>query len=554
MRAYLATILLLWLIPGGALLAADKNAATKTNIVLILADDMGYSDLGCFGSEIPTPNLDALAVHGLRFTQFYNTARCSPTRAALLTGLHPHQAGMGRLAEEAIGTSVHHPDGYLGYLSDRTVTLAEVLRSAGYRTYMAGKWHLGMRDESKWPLQRGFDRYYGILTGATSYFRPAGSRNLTLDNKPLPAPTNADFYTSDAFTDFAIQNVRENEDGTPFFLYLAFNAPHWPLHARKEDIAKFVGKYREGWDTLRKQRHARQKELGIVNKEWALPDRDAGARAWETLTEKQQIDLDYRMAVYAAQVYRLDWNVGRLVDTLRERGQLENTLILFLSDNGACAEPYTDLGGGEQAQVNDPAMMGAISYGTGWANLSDTPYRKFKSMLHEGGISAPLIVHWPAGLKTKAGALNSTPGYLTDIMPTVLQISGANYPKERKGQSIPPLEGRSLVPILSAASEPAPERTLFWEQYGFKAVRSGDLKAVFSPANLYDRLGSGKWELYDLANDRTELHDLAIQRPDDLKTLIASWQTWADRAQVFPAPGGPQKNERKTRAAPPDSE
>ena len=528
------------------------DSVAKPNIVLIMADDMGFSDLGCYGSEIPTPNLDALAAGGLRFTQFYNTARCSPTRAALLTGLHPHQAGMGRLAEEAIGVTNKSPDGYLGYLNNHCVTLAELLRPAGYHTYMAGKWHLGQRDESKWPLQRGFDRFYGILAGATSYLNPHGNRPLSLGNQILPPPTNANYYTSDAFTDFAIENVRGTKNGEPFFLYLAFNAPHWPLQARAEDIAKFVGKYRTGWDKLRSERHAKQIALGIVSKDWPLSDRDAGARAWDALTEQQQTDLDYRMAVYAAQVHRLDWNVGRLVATLRERGQLDNTLIVFLSDNGACAEPYTDLGGGKQSDINNPAVAGPVSYGQGWANLSDTPFRKFKSMLHEGGIAAPCIVHWPAGLKTKPGTLDTTPGYLTDIMPTFLEVSGAKYPQEFTGEKITPFEGRSLLPIFSASSQPMSPRVLCWEQYGFKAVRDGDLKAVFSPKQAYDHHGSGRWELYNVAQDRTELHDLAAARSADLKKLIAEWDAWAKHAQVFPAPDRPGKV--KTTATPEEKE
>lgn len=528
------TALLLSSLP--ALLAADAPAK-KPNIVLIMADDMGYSDIGCYGSEIPTPNLDALAAGGLRFTQFYNSARCSPTRAALLTGIHPHQAGMGRLANETIGQKAQHPAAYLGYLNDRCLTLAEVLRPAGYRTYLAGKWHLGQSDEAKWPLQRGFDRFYGILSGSSSYLRPEGERPLSRDNQILPAPTEPNYYTTDAFTDFAIQTVRETKPGQPFFLYLAYTAPHWPLHAMPEDIAKFVGKYRAGWDQLRAQRLAKMKSLGLVSADTPLSDRDPGTRAWDALTPAQQTDLDYRMAVYAAQVHRMDANIGRLVATIRERGELDHTLIVFLSDNGGCAEPYTDLGGGQQDEVNDPTKRGSISYGQGWANASNTPFRRFKSHLHEGGISTPLIVHWPAGLKTKAGALDPTPGYLTDIMPTFLEVSGASYPRESKGQVLIPLSGRSLVPNFTGrAPSPAAPRTFFWEQYGFKAVRVGDLKAVFSPKAMYDRLNSDRWELYNLATDRTEAHDLAAQRPDDLKKLVALWNTWAAEVQVEPTP------------------
>lgn len=526
---------------AGITVAAEKPA-TKPNIVLIMADDMGFSDIGCYGSEIPTPNLDALASNGLRFTQFYNSARCSPTRAALLTGLHPHQAGMGRLAEEAVGTTTQGPEAYLGYLNDHSVTLAEVLRPAGYKTYMAGKWHLGQRDESKWPLQRGFDRFYGLLPGASSYFKPHGNRSLTLDNQPLPAPDEPDYYTTDAFTDFAIKTVREHDAKSPFFLYLAYNAPHWPLHAREEDIKKFVGKYRAGWDQLRADRHARMIDQGIVKKDWSLSERDAGARAWDSLNDEEKTKLDYRMAVYAAQIHRMDWNIGRLVATLKERGELDNTLLLFLSDNGGCAEPYSDRGGKSQAAINDPKELGGVSYGTGWANASNTPFKKFKSTLHEGGISTPLIVHWPAGLKAKPGSLDSTPGYLTDIMPTALQVSGATYPKNFKGQPITPLEGVSLVPRLTASNETPAPRTFFWEQYGYKAVRTGDLKAVFNARNMYDNTGRGEWELYDLSNDRTETKDLAATRPGDLKKLVAEWDAWADRCKVNATPASPKKH------------
>ncbi len=512
-------------------------AQNKPNIVLVMADDMGFSDIGCYGGEIPTPNIDKLAKNGVRFTQFYNTARCSPTRASLLTGLHPHQAGMGRLAEERIGITTQNPEGYLGYLNNRCITIAEALKPAGYKTYLAGKWHLGQRDESKWPLQRGFDRFYGLLTGASSFFRPEGVRGLTLDNEQLPAPATAGYYTTDAFTDFAVQTIREHQGDDPFFIFLSFTAPHWPLHARPEDIVKFVGKYRSGWDNLRDGRHKRMKKMGIMNKEWPLSLRDDGARAWDTLSEQEKTDLDYRMAVYAAQVHRMDWNIGRLVETLREKGQLDNTLIVFLSDNGACAEPYTDLGGMTQEKINDPAVSGNISYGTGWANSSNTPFRKFKSMMHEGGISTPLILHWPAGVKAKPGSLNNTPGYLPDIMPTFLEVSGAVYPKEYKGQPITPLEGRSLLPILNEKSPELTPRVMCWEQYEYKAVRVGDMKAVFSPEGRYDKLGSGQWELYDLAKDRTESQNLAAKQPERLKELIAHWDAWAARCQVFPAPG-----------------
>ncbi|PAW66533.1 MAG: arylsulfatase [Opitutia bacterium Tous-C1TDCM] len=518
--------------------AAPAAAPTpKPNLVIILADDMGFSDIGSYGSEIPTPHLDALARSGLRFSQFYNTARCSPTRAALLTGLDPHSAGMGTLAEDPNKRApANAAPGYQEFLNDRCVTIAEALKPAGYKAYLAGKWHLGYHDRANWPLQRGFDRFYGIISGATSYFTPKDPRGLTLDNEPQPTPSSPDYYTTDAFTDHALQFVREHPKNAPFFLYLAFNAPHWPLHARPGDIAKFKGQYLAGWDRLRAERFARQEKSGLLGPAAPLSPRDDGARAWDELTAAQKTDLDYRMAVYAAQVHRMDWNIGRLVESLRSLGQLENTLILFLSDNGACAEPYTDLGGGHSDAINDPAAAGSggrnagrngSSYGTGWANASNTPFRRYKSRLHEGGIATPLIAHWPAGLRTAPGTIARTPGYLTDFMPTALELAGLAYPASHHGKPLTPLAGRSLVPALRG--EPAAgDRWLFWEQYGNQAVRHGNWKAV-RPAEK-----DSPWELYDLATDRTELRNLAAAHPDRLRELTAAWQTWAETHQVLP--------------------
>lgn len=530
-RGIVAISSVVWCVANAA------QAPVRPNIVIILADDMGFSDLGCYGGEIPTPNLDALAHGGLRFTQFYNTARCSPTRAALLTGLNPHQAGMGTLAEDpgkqAPATAAI---GYREVLARDSVTIAEVLRPAGYHTYLAGKWHLGYHGQEKWPLARGFDRFYGIIAGASSYFTPKDPRGLTLDNSPVPTPDSKDFYTTDAFTDHAVGFLSAQRDSNPFFLYVAFTAPHWPLHARDEDIKKFAGRYRGGWDQLREQRFARQRELGVIPANAQLSPRDDGARAWDTLTPDQQTQLDYRMAVYAAQVHRMDHNVGRIVAQLRARGQLENTLILFLSDNGGCAEPYTDLGGGAFEAINQPGAAGAggrdagtsgSSYGTGWANASNTPFRRYKSRLHQGGISTPLIAHWPAGLKTKPGATTAVPGYLTDFMPTAVELSGATYPTELAGYKIQPFVGRSLVSVFRGGDLPA-DRWLFWEQYNNKAVRHGGWKAV-QPAEA-----NSPWELYDLSADPTELNDLAKSRPEKLSELTAAWEQWARTHRVLP--------------------
>ena len=529
------TFLLVSMLLGARLAAAELPS--RPNIIVILADDMGFSDLGCYGSEIPTPNLDALAKNGLRFTQFYNTARCSPTRAALLTGLHPHSAGMGTLAEDpGKQAKADAADGYREVLSRDSVTLAEVLRPSGYHTYMAGKWHLGYHGQEKWPLARGFERFYGIISGASSYLAPSSPRGLTLDNTPLPTPTAPAYYTTDAFTDHALKFIDEQTDRNPFLLYLAFNAPHWPLHAPAADVAKFKGTYRLGWDKLRDQRFARQLTLGVIPAHTKLSPRDDGVRAWDALTPEQQDQLDTRMAVYAAQVHLMDLNIGRVVELLRSRGQLDQTLIVFLSDNGACAEPYDDLGGGSISAINAPKASGAgnkaspnggSSYGTGWANASNTPFRRYKSRLHQGGISTPLIVHWPAGLKTKPGTLTSAPGYLTDLMPTVIDVSGATYPSESNGQKIQPQAGKSLAPIFASGTRPEPA-FFFWEQYNNKAVRSGSWKAV-QPAEK-----DSPWELYDLSTDPTELHDLSTKKPERLRELTTAWQHWAETHRVLP--------------------
>ena len=502
-----------------------QASADRPNIVIIMADDMGYSDIGCYGGEIHTPNLDRLAFKGLRFTQFYNTARCCPTRAALLTGLHQHQTGIGQMTETPKGARNDNRPAYQGYLNRNCVTMAELLGEVGYHTYMAGKWHLGYHGKEKWPRQRGFDRFYGSIAGATSYFKPQGDRGITLDNENLDPPTAPDYYTTDAFTDYALKFLDSREDDRPFFLYLAYTAPHWPLHAREEDIAKYVGKYRDiGWDKLREQRLARQKELGIVDASVQLPPRDEGARAWSELNENQRSQLDYRMAVYAAMVDRMDQNIGRVVNWLEQKDQLENTLLLFLSDNGGCAEPYKDLGGGKFSDINNANKSGAVSYGQGWANASNTPFRKFKVFSHEGGISTPLIVHWPSGLKTEPGAITNTPAQLIDLMATVVDVTGAKYPTTFAGHDIHPLEGVSLSSTFAGEKRRPPE-WMFWEHAGHAAVRHGDLKA------LRPRRGQ-QWQLYDLSKDRQEQNDLARGLADTTQQMAKKWQAWADRVGV----------------------
>jgi arylsulfatase A-like enzyme len=513
---------------AAASLLSARGVATPPapNIVVVLADDMGFSDIGCYGGEIPTPNLDRLARRGVRFTQFYNTARCCPTRASLLTGLHPHQAGIGAMAEDP-GTNNRMDwgvEGYSGHLNRNCVTIPEVLREAGYHTYMTGKWHVGLRSKESWPLQRGFDRFYGILAGACSYHRPAAPRGLSLGNDPVEP--EGDYYTTDAFASYAVRFLKEQKDSRPFFLYLAFNAPHWPLHAREEDIQKFVGRYRQGWDKLRNERHKRQLDMGIVKPEWGLSPRDPGARPWDDLSDEQKQQLDYRMAVYAAQVHCMDRNIGRVTNTLESTGKLDNTLILFLSDNGGCAEPYRDLGGGNFADINKADKAGVISYGQAWANASNTPFRRLKVQVHEGGISTPLIAHWPARIRSMAGKLCNEVGYLPDLMATVADVAGAHYPKEYKGSSIQSLVGRSLAPAFEHGRR-TPHDWMFWEHMDNCAVRHGKWKAL-------RKLNESDWELYDIERDRCELNNLAAGQTVLVKELGGEWEKWAAVAKVLP--------------------
>jgi arylsulfatase A-like enzyme len=519
MKTLLKTLLLL-----AGLLALQARAAEpkNPNIVVILVDDMGFSDIGCYGSEIRTPNLDSLAAGGLRFTQFYNTARCCPTRAALLTGLYSHQAGMGGMVVDG------GVDGYRGDLNGKCVTIADVLRSSGYSTYMTGKWHLTKAvgpnvpedQKSNWPLQRGFDHYFGIIDGKSDYFHPG---SLTRDNTQLPAPGD-NFYTTDAFVENAIKFIDAGPKEKPFFLYLAFNAPHFPLMAPPEDIARYRGKYKGGWDKLREERHAKQLSLGLLDKAWPVSPRATDVKAWDSLTAEEQDRFDHLMAIYAACVDRMDRAVGKLVADLKSRGELNNTLILFMSDNGGNAE------GGPGGRSEGSGPLGAsgsnVFCGESWANAQNTPFRLYKHYNHEGGISTPLIAHWPAGIAAR-GEFRQQPGHLIDIMATCVEISGAKYPSEFKGQPILPMEGKSLLPAF--ADKPIERDALYWEHEGNAAVRAGDSKLVRKGRN-------GEWELYDLKADRSELSNLASIKPDEVKRLASKWDAWAARAQVIPYP------------------
>jgi len=509
--------------------------SARPNIVVILVDDMGFSDIGCYGSEIPTPNLDKLAAGGLRFTQFYNTARCCPTRASLLTGLYPHQAGVGHMVQD------RGVPGYSGRLNDRCVTIAEVLQGAGYFTAMSGKWHVG-QNHGVVPWQRGFERSLNAAGGGF-YFPDSPRTDLFLNGEHVGRRGGKlpdEWYSTDLWTDFGIRFIDEARAAKkPFFLYLAHNAPHFPLQAPPEDIARFRGKYKIGWDKLREQRHARQIEIGIVEKAWPLSPRPPEMQAWDDLTGQEQDRFDHIMAIYAAVVHHMDASVGRLVAALQERGALDNTLIFFLSDNGGNAES------GPNGKLNGEAPGAAKSdvfCGQSWATLENTPLRRYKHFNHEGGIATPLIVHWPARIRAQ-GELRHQPGHLVDIMATCADVAGAKYPADFQGKPIQPMEGKSLVPALDNQS--IQRDALYWEHEGNAAIRVGDWKLV--------RLGrGGTWELYDLKADRTELHDLAAEKPEIAKQLAAKWEAWAERAQVKPYPQEPARRadraKRKTKA------
>lgn len=505
--------------------------APRPNIVLILVDDMGYSDIGCYGGEIPTPNIDRLAGKGIRFTQFYNTSRCCPTRASLLTGLYQHQTGVGHMTTEGPNDFDYGSDGYRGHINRNCVTLADVLSATGYHTYLSGKWHLG-HDMDDRPLQRGFEKYYGSLSGAFSYFKPQGDRRLMEGNDPLPEPDPETYYTTDAFADRAVQWIGEQKDEDPFFLYLAFNAPHWPLHAKQEDIEKFIGRYGKGWDRLRKERFARQVEMGLFDPSLGISPRDAEVRPWDDVDEDQKAESEYRMEVYAAQVHSIDENIGKLLKVLEEKEQLDNTLILFLSDNGACAEPYSEFGGGAFSDINDPDKAGAVSVGRGWANLSNTPFREYKNRPQEGGIATPLVAHWPAGIDQKLnGTFLRDTAHIIDVMPTIIELSGAAYPTVVNRELIHPKEGHSLTPFFEGGKR-KPAEFLFFEHENNCAVRSGDWKAI-------SRYGEYDWELYNLAHDRNELHDVAGQNPEIVARLDLAWKNWALRTKATPK-GNPE--------------
>ncbi|CAN5238237.1 hypothetical protein BH11PLA2_BH11PLA2_09600 [soil metagenome] len=517
------------------------SAAERPNILIILADDLGYADVGCYGSEIATPNLDSLAESGVRFRQFYNCARCCPTRAALVTGLHPHQAGVGNMNTDA------NLPGFRGWPQPNTVTIAEVLKSAGYHTSMVGKWHLSMNGKPPHPTDRGFDEFYGMIGGFNSCFdeTPHYSRLPAERVKRVYKPN--EFYSTAAFADYSLDFLAEARKAhKPFFQYLAFNAPHFPLQARPADIAKYKDVYSKGWDAIREERLTKQKKLGVIAESVALTPRSPFTTrkdfhrtgdnpTWDTLESDRKADLARRMAIFAAMVDSMDQAIGKVVKDLKDHGQFDNTLIVFLSDNGACAEwdPFGFDGSSGPKNILHTGdklnSMGSAStyhsYGSGWANAGCTPFRQYKHYNHEGGIRTPCIVSWPQGVPAK-GEFRDQVGHVIDLMSTCVDVGQAKYPAKFGEHAITPCEGISLKPAF--ANDPLIRDHLGWEHELNKALRAGDWKLVAK--------ASQPWELYDMKADPTEMVNMATMDPQRVKDLSAKWDAWATRCHVLPHP------------------
>tara|TARA_B100000519_G_scaffold59832_1_gene50050 strand:+ start:1153 stop:2793 length:1641 start_codon:yes stop_codon:yes gene_type:complete len=526
----LSTLLLLFV-------TLELSAQQQPNVLVIVADDLGYSDLGCYGGEINTPHLDALATDGVRMTQMYNMGRCCPSRASILTGQYPHRVGLGHMIKD-----IGHP-GYRGSLAEDAVTSGQLLQAAGYRTFLAGKWHLGTPN----PTEHGFEQSYGTVKSGRHYFDPTQLDRFPTDEQPIEYKPGT-FHATDATVDHALEFLemgRETKE-KPWFLYLAFNAPHFPLHAWPEDIAKYATTYDVGWDTIREERLKRMKALGVVSKDSALSKRslywDWGETqalrnpAWDSLPTDRRGDLARRMAIYAAMVDQMDRNIGRVITDLKSHDEFANTLIIFISDNGACYEwdPFgfdiwsgrnNKLHWGEQLET----MGNADSYhsiGSGWSNASNTPFRLYKHYSHEGGISMPAIIHWPQGNLAR-GTINNTPAHIIDLVPTLLEAAGSEYPQQWEGESTLPLPGVSLLSSWRA-NDTGDTRTLFFEHQGSRAVREGNWKLVATRGE--------PWELYDISKDRIESRNLVKRHPKLAKSLEAKWDRWAEDNQVTPLP------------------
>ncbi|WP_395742264.1 arylsulfatase [Prosthecobacter sp.] len=491
---------LLALLAFAAVLPAKAAEAPRPNIILMMADDMGFSCISPYGGEIHTPNLQRLADEGLRFTQFYNNAKCTTTRASLLSGMYPRNSGNS--------------------IPQNIATVGEQMRAAGYRTALCGKWHHGSSAPQR-PFDRGFDEYYGLMDGCCNFFNPAqpdpdakgGKTRVFGHNDQLIKEFPPGYYTTDAFTDHAIKTIKRfTGESKPFFLHLAFTCPHYPLHAPPEDIAKYRGKYKAGWDAMRQARYERQKAMGLWDSMPALSGTDSKAYAWDGANQDWE---DLRMATYAAMVDRMDQNIGRVLKTLEELHIADNTLILFLSDNGGCTE---EPGGRDPTQ--QPGIVSTYTaVGPSWGWAQNTPFRRYKSWVNEGGISTPFIARWPGHVK--AGTKTNQMGHIIDVLPTCLELAGARALAEIHGEKAPPIEGRSLTPVLRGDTRPEPAE-LCWEWSGNCAVRHGQWKLVWDTAAK-----PVKWELYDLSTDRTELNDLASAKPELVKELSDSYTRWA---------------------------
>ncbi|MDC0273361.1 arylsulfatase [Planctomycetaceae bacterium] len=560
-----------WLLFLGTLVsqthAMENSSENKSqpNIIVILADDLGYSDLGCYGGEIDTPNIDSLAAGGVKFTQLYNSARCCPSRASLMTGLYPSQAGIGDFT-----TNNPHPTrgpGYLGRLNDHCVTIAEALKPAGYGCYYVGKWHMHTQSG---PIKRGFEEFYGYTQDHSHdqydkdyYIRLPESRQKEID------PPAEDYYATDVFNQYAIEFIKKGQKtDKPWFLFLGHSSPHFPVQAPAERADKYFETYMRGWDVLREERYSRMKKLGLVQgSQWNLSprslvpvDRDDIANnfsgepnpAWETLDLDRQRDLARRMAVFAAMVESVDIGVGQIIEHLKSTNAFENTLILFLSDNGACYEwgPFgfdgrsrvgtTTLRTGDDLR-NTGGHDTHQSYGSAWANLGNTPLRMYKHFTHEGGLSTPFIAHWPAGVENSEQWVRQ-PAHVMDIMPTLLEAAGAKYPHKLGGQTRPPLEGTSLLPAMKG--QRLVDRAIGFDHQGARALRKGDWKIVWSKRMPHEI----EWELYDLSSDRCELNNLAEKYPERVEVMAKEWEQWARRVNVIYE--GPPAKPETTRKSP----
>ncbi|HKG06510.1 MAG TPA: arylsulfatase [Pedobacter sp.] len=533
----------------------NQKKETRPNIILILADDLGYSDLGCYGGEVKTPNLDWLAGEGIRFKRFYNTSRCCPSRAALLTGLYNHNAGIGEM------TTDRNQDGYRGAITSNTVTIAEVLKDAGYSTAMAGKWHISNTIEQaspkaqldwlnhktsyplfspvqQYPTNRGFEKFFGTIWGVVDFFDPFSLVSGTTPIKDVPA----NYYHTDAINDTASAYIKEfNKGDKPFFLYVAHNAPHWPLQAPLEDIKKYESTYKAGWDAIRQARYNRMVKSGLIDpKTTPLSPRRAADLSWDDNKDK---DWDARaMAVHAAMIDRMDQGIGRIIKTLKETNQLNNTLIFFLSDNGASPEDCMRYGEGfdrpgetrDGKKIIYPVYKKVLpgpqttfsSIGLRWANVSNTPYQYAKEDSYEGGVRTPLIAFWPDGIKTKKGSLVNQTGHVMDFMATFIELAGARYPVQYNGNTIKPAQGISLLPVLQNKAFKGHEY-LFNEHFKARYARAKDWKLVSTAQDTI-------WKLYHISQDETELNDLALKFPDKVKDLDLRWRQWAKDNHVLP--------------------